>query len=53
MMNKGNDSEDDYGASYLGTNAPYWEEPVALPGEIAEAYHYDDDIDNIPPVTSE
>ena len=52
-MNQGNDSGDDYGVIFLGTNAPYRDEPIAVPGEIAEAYHYDDDIHTIPLATIE
>ena len=53
MMNEGNDSGDEYGVSFLCTNAPYRDEPLTVPGEIAEAYHYEDDIDNIPLATIE
>ena len=53
MMNEGNDSGDHYGISFLGTNAPCWNVPLAVPGEIAEAYHYEDDMDNIPLATIE
>ena len=53
MMNEGNDSGNDYGVAALGINAPYRDEPLAVPGEIAEAYHYEDDIDNIPLATIE
>ena len=55
MMNEGNDSGDHYhyGVVFQGTNAPYRDEPLAVPGEIAEAYHYEDDIDNIPLATVE
>ena len=48
MMKEGNDSGDEYRVSFLGTDAPHRDEPLAVPGEIAEAFHYEDDIDNIP-----
>ena len=53
MMNEGNDSGDHYGVAFLGTNVLRWNEPLAVPGEIAEAYHYEDDKDNIPLATIE
>ena len=52
-MKEGNDSGDDSGVAFLGTNAPCCNEPLAVPGEIAEAYQYEDDIDNIPLATIE
>ena len=53
VMNEGNDSGYDYAVSFLSTNAPYRDKPFAVPGEIAEAYHYEDDIHDIPLATIE
>ena len=47
------ESGDDYGVVHLGTNAPYRDKPLAIPGQAAQAYHYAEDIDNIPLATSE
>ena len=42
---------DDYGVVHLGTNVPYRDEPLTFPGQAAQAYGYEEDVDNIPLVT--
>ena len=42
---------DDYGVVHIGTNVPYRDEPLTFPGQAAQAYCYEEDVDNIPIVT--
>ena len=48
-----NESGDYYGVVHLGTNATYRDEPLAFPGQAAQAYRYEVDIDYIPLATIE
>ena len=48
-----NENGDDYHVVYLGTNTSYRNEPLAFPGQAAQAYCYKEDVDSIPLATIE